>query len=124
MKKTISTISISFLLFLFGSVLFSLLFALLNEKEVISNTASNVCIYGFSILFFFLFSFIVGKKIKKRGLLIGTALSLLYVIFAFVLRSFHLTPVSLTSNIFLFIRIITLFLGAVAGVNIGQKKNH
>lgn len=122
MKKTIATISMSFFALLFFGLIFSLILSLLSYKDVITVQSGEWIMYISSLIGFFALGFYSGFKTKKRGLLIGISLSLIYVIFALILRFFGLTSTGLLSRLMLIARIIILNVSAVLGVNMGSKR--
>lgn len=122
MKKTIATISMSFFALLFFGLIFSLILSLLSYKDVITVQSGEWIMYISSLIGFFALGFYSGFKTKKRGLLIGVSLSLIYVIFALILRFFGLTSTGLLSRLMLIARIVILNVSAVLGVNMGSKR--
>ena len=122
MKKTIATISMSFFALLFFGLIFSLILSLLSYKDVITVQSGEWIMYISSLIGFFVLGFYSGFKTKKRGLLIGISLSLIYVIFALILRFFGLTSTGLLSRLMLIARIVILNVSAVLGVNMGSKR--
>ena len=122
MKKTIATISMSFFALLFFGLIFSLILSLLSYKDVITVQSGEWIMYISSLIGFFALGFYSGFKTKKRGLLIGISLSLIYVIFALILRFFGLTSTGLLSRLMLIARIVILNVSAVLGVNMESKR--
>lgn len=122
MKKTIATISMSFFALLFFGLIFSLILSLLSYKDVITVQSGEWIMYISSLIGFFALGFYSGFKTKKRGLLIGISLSLIYVIFALILRFFGLTRTGLLNRLMLIARIVILNVSAVLGVNMGSKR--
>ncbi len=122
MKKTIATISMSFFALLFFGLVFSLILSLLSYKDVITVQSGEWIMYITSLIGFFALGFYSGFKTKKRGLLIGIALSLIYVLFALILRFFGLTRTGLLNRLMLIARIVILNVSAVLGVNMGSKR--
>lgn len=122
MKKTIATISMSFFALLFFGLIFSLILSLLSYKDVITVQSGEWIMYISSLIGFFALGFYSGFKTKKRGLLIGITLSLIYVLFALILRFFALTSTGLLSRLMLIARIVILNVSAVLGVNMGSKR--
>ena len=122
MKKTIATISMSFFALLFFGLIFSLILSLLSYKDVITVQSGEWIMYISSLIGFFALGFYSGFKTKKRGLLIGITLSLIYVLFALILRFFGLTSTNLLSRLMLIARIVILNVSAVLGVNMGSKR--
>lgn len=122
MKKTIANISMSFFALLFFGLIFSLILSLLSYKDVITVQSGEWIMYISSLIGFFALGFYSGFKTKKRGLLIGITLSLIYVLFALILRFFGLTSTGLLSRLMLIARIVILNVSAVLGVNMGSKR--
>ena len=122
MKKTIATISMSFFALLFFGLIFSLILSLLSYKDVITVQSGEWIMYISSLIGFFAIGFYSVFKTKKRGLLIGITLSLIYVLFALILRFFGLTSTGLLSRLMLIARIVILNVSAVLGVNMGSKR--
>lgn len=122
MKKTVTTISMAFFALLFFGLIFSLILSLLSYKNVISVQSGEWIMYITSIIGFFALGFFSGFRIKKRGLLIGISLSLVYLILAFILRLFHLTSTTLLHRLMVILRIVILNVSAILGVNFASKK--
>lgn len=122
MKKTIANISMSFFALLFFGLIFSLILSLLSYKDVITVQSGEWIMYISSLIGFFALGFYSGFKTKKRGFLIGITLSLIYVLFALILRFFGLTSTGLLSRLMLIARIVILNVSAVLGVNMGSKR--
>lgn len=122
MKKTVTTISMAFFALLFFGLIFSLILSLLSYKNVISVQSGEWIMYITSIIGFFALGFFSGLRIKKRGLLIGISLSLVYLILAFILRLFHLTSTTLLHRLMVILRIVILNVSAILGVNFASKK--
>ena len=79
MKTTIKSYTISLLFILLSTLIFSLVLTILNQNNLLSVTTSNITSTILSLSLFFIASVILGFKMKKKGLLNGIILSLIYI---------------------------------------------
>ncbi len=113
MKKTLINFIMSFLLVFIPSMLLVLLITFLNYQQIINFNLSKIIIYTLSSISFFLFSLILSIKEKSHGLIRGLILSTIYLLLFFIItkdKSFY-------NILFLILRMFSLILGSVLGVN-------
>lgn len=115
MKTTIKSYTLSLIFILLSTFIFSLILTILKQNDYISLTISNVTSTILSLLLFFVGAVILGLKIKKKGLLNGFILSIIYVSINLII-GFNFTN---TISIIKFIsKIILIILGSIIGVNL------
>lgn len=120
MKKKLLNFSMSLITFFLIGIVITLLVSFLDYKEIIKPITSNVIISITSSILFFIFSFYSGYKIKKRGLLIGISLFLMYFVVNLILKGVtsFINPINLIKFI---IKSLLLISGSIIGVNIANK---
>ena len=118
MKKTFFNFSISLFSTIILGIVCSLVLAILKNNNSISNNVATFCINFLSIIIFFVLGFMFSFMQKKKGLLNGLILIVLYLIIYFICKSFieTNTPIYLTIS-----RNLAILLGSVFGVNISSK---
>ena len=117
MKTTIKSYIISLLFIFLSTFIFSLVLTILKQNDLISITTSNITSSILSLLLFFIGAIILGIKIKKKGLINGLILSILYISTSLIVV-IHLT--NLTSIIKFISKIILIILGTIIGVNLSK----
>ena len=120
MKKKLLKFSIPVILFVIVGIIISLLTSFLSYKSIIKPITGELITSSTSSLLFFIFAIYIGLKVKKRGLLIGISLFIIYLIFNLTLKGLDDLFI-LPSLIFFFIKSFLLIIGSVIGVNIAQK---
>lgn len=115
MKTTLKSYTLSLIFILFSTFIFSLILTILKRNDLINLTTSNVTSSILSLLLFFIGAIILGVKIKKKGLINGIILSIIYI-------SINLIIGFNFSN-FIYIvkfigKIILIILGTIIGVNL------
>ena len=122
MKKKFLKFIMPLLIFIITGLVITFLVSYLDYKEIIKPLTSNIILYSSSAILFFLFSFYLGMKAKKRGLLIGITLLLIYFLFNVTFKG--ITSLFVLSNLLLFItKSLALIFGSVLGVNLSFKTN-
>lgn len=118
MKKTLFNFSMSLIITILLGIIISLVLALLKNNDVIENNIAEICITSLSIIVFFIFGFVFSFKQKKRGIINGLFLILLYFIVYFIVNSFseNTTPLYLTIS-----RPVAIMLGSIFGVNLTKS---
>ena len=118
MKKTFFNFSISLFSSIILGIVCSLILAILKNNNSISSNVATFCINFLSIIIFFVLGFMFSFMQKKKGLLNGLILIVLYLIIYFICKSFieTNTPIYLTIS-----RNLAILLGSVFGVNISSK---
>lgn len=117
MKTTIKSYVSSLLFILFSTFIFSFILALLQQNNLMSFTTANIITNILSILLFFIASIILGMKTKKKGLINGIILSLIYISLNLIIGF------NFTNYIFVvkFIsKIFVIILGTIIGVNLNK----
>ena len=117
MKTTIKPYVSSLLFILFSTFICSFILAILNQNKLISITTTNILTNIMSILLFFIASIILGMKIKKKGLINGIILSLIYISLNLII-GFNFT--NYISVIKFISKIFVIILGAIIGVNLSN----
>ena len=120
MKKTLFNFSISLIITILLGIIISLILDILKNNNSLSNNAADICITSLSIVIFFILGFIFSLKQRKRGLLNGLILIVLYLVVYFIINSFaeKTTPVYLTIS-----RIVAIMLGSLFGVNLVSRND-
>ena len=119
MKNKLINFSITTLIIFILSLVFSFIITLLSSFSLINIKTNDILIIIISMILFFLFGLIFGIKEKKRGLLNGLILVLLYLGFMFSFKL--LNPTFTYSSIYITLaRCSLLILGSVIGVNINH----
>jgi len=117
MKTTLKSYTLSLIFILFSTFIFSLILTILKQNDLISLTTSNVTSTILSLLLFFIGALLLGLKIKKKGLINGVILSIIYVSINLII-GFNFTN---TISIIKFIsKIILIILGTIIGVNLSK----
>lgn len=93
----------------------------LTKSGIMETDVSDLILQILGILVFFFYSFFLGTIIKKRGWLIGLGLALVYGVVAYSIRGANST-LDLLSGIMISLRVLSLFLGPIVGVNFKSKK--
>lgn len=124
MKKRLTTISMAIFGYLLISIILSLFISLLSYKGIISPFISDTLTYGLSVILCFITALFYGYKSHKRGLLNGLKIGFFYLLLTLLLRFLCIEKVTLISNIFLIIKLTSLLVGSILGVNIYLKKHN
>jgi putative membrane protein (TIGR04086 family) len=98
------------LLFIFISILINaLVLTILNINNLISYKTSNIIIAISSNVIFFISSLLLGMKIKKKGLINGIILSLIYIFISSLIGLYIYNAI---------IKSLLITIGSIIGVNI------
>ncbi len=119
MKNKLINFSISTLIVFISGLIFTLILSILSNFNLINFKTNDILLICLSFILFFLFGFIFGFKEKKRGLLNGLLLSLLYIGFLFFLKKFN-QNFEYSSIYITIARCSLIVLGSVVGVNINR----
>lgn len=115
MKKTLLNFSVSLLIFLIPSFIIIFINSFLVMNGYISFSNGKLITSFFSIILFFFFSFLLGKKQKSHGLIQGFILMIIYL-------SISLLLFNSSSNIIIKIsKSLCLLFGSVIGVNFSKN---
>lgn len=122
MKQKIINLSLTFVsMFILGVVL-ALSISTLTYFQIINVSLNDNLILIFSLLLFFLVGFIFGIKEKKKGLLNGLLLTIIYLISIFTLKVIS-DSYQYSSIYIILTRSLLIIIGCIIGVNISSKKN-
>ncbi len=115
MKKTILNFSISLFIVLIPSLLLIAINSLLIYNNIIHYKEGALITSFISIIAFFVFSFIFGKKQKSHGIIQGLILLTIYLLISLLLLKDY-------SNILIKIsKSLCLFFGPIIGVNFSKN---
>ena len=120
MKNKLINFSITTLIIFILGLISSLIISLLFSFSLINSKTNDIIMICISMVLFFLFGLIFGFKEKKRGLLNGLLLTILYILFLFTFKL--LNPSFTYSSIYITLsRCSLIILGSVVGVNINHE---
>ena len=117
MKKYFTNISVSIISLFIATLVFSLILTILSYNGVLSQKLTNILIMVISFILFLGVGFLYGRKTKKKGLLHGIVLSLIYILFLLVYYVIGSKSWTFTSTIVNTTRILLLITGSILGVN-------
>lgn len=119
MKNKLINFSITTLIVSILGMLLTLITSLLCTFNVINITVNDYILIGISLIMFFLFGFIYGIKEKRKGLLNGLLLIIIYLGFMFTFKA--LNPSFTYSSWYITLsRCSLILLGSLFGVNISN----
>lgn len=121
MKKNLKQILLCTAIFFALIFIITFLISSLAKGNLIDSEKSKLILKISSIPIFFLYSFFIGKIIKKRGLLIGITLTIIYLTLSLSILSAN-KELKILNIIFIIIKTLSLNFGAIIGVNRNYKK--
>lgn len=121
MKKNLKQILLCTAIFFALIFIITFLISSLVKDNLIDSEKSKLILKISSIPIFFLYSFFIGKIIKKRGLLIGIILTIIYLTLSLSILSAN-KELNILNIIFIIIKTLSLNFGAIIGVNRNYKK--
>lgn len=121
MKKNLKQILLCTAIFFALIFIITFLISSLAKGNLIDSEKSKLILKISSIPIFFLYSFFIGKIIKKRGLLIGITLTIIYLTLSLSILSAN-KELNILNIIFIIIKTLSLNFGAIIGVNRNYKK--
>lgn len=121
MKKNLKQILLCTAIFFALIFIITFLISSLVKGNLIDSEKSKLILKISSIPIFFLYSFFIGKIIKKRGLLIGITLTIIYLSISISILSAN-KDLNILNIIFIIIKTLSLNFGAIIGVNRNYKK--
>lgn len=121
MKKNLKQILLCTAIFFALIFIITFLISSLVKGNLIDSEKSKLILKISSIPIFFLYSFFIGKIIKKRGLLIGIILTIIYLTLSLSILSAN-KDLNILNIIFIIIKTLSLNFGAIIGVNRNYKK--
>ena len=117
MKTTLKAYTLSFIFIFLSTFIFSLVLTVLKQNNIFNLTTSNVISSVLSLLLFFIGAIILGIKIKKKGLINGIILSLIYGAINLIIGFNFANYVFVIKFIG---KIILIILGTIIGVNLSR----
>lgn len=121
MKKNLKQILLCTAIFFALIFIITFLISSLVKGNLIDLEKSKLILKISSIPIFFLYSFFIGKIIKKRGLLIGITLTIIYLSISISILNAN-KDLNILNIIFIIIKTLSLNFGAIIGVNRNYKK--
>lgn len=121
MKKNPKQILLCTAIFFALIFIITFLISSLVKGNLIDSEKSKLILKISSIPIFFLYSFFIGKIIKKRGLLIGITLTIIYLSISISILNAN-KDLNILNIIFIIIKTLSLNFGAIIGVNRNYKK--
>lgn len=121
MKKNLKQILLCTAIFFALIFIITFLISSLVKGNLIDSEKSKLILKISSIPIFFLYSFFIGKIIKKRGLLIGIILTIIYLTLSLSILSAN-KELNILNIIFIIIKTLSLNFGSIIGVNRNYKK--
>ena len=121
MKKNLKQILLCTAIFFALIFIITFLISSLVKGNLIDSEKSKLILKIPSIPIFFLYSFFIGKIIKKRGLLIGITLTIIYLSISISILNAN-KDLNILNIIFIIIKTLSLNFGAIIGVNRNYKK--
>lgn len=121
MKKNLKQILLCTAIFFALIFIITFLISSLVKGNLIDSEKSKLILKISSIPIFFLYSFFIGKIIKKRGLLIGITLTIIYLSISISILNAN-KELNILNIIFIIIKTLSLNFGAIIGVNRNYKK--
>lgn len=121
MKKNLKQILLCTAIFFALIFIITFLISSLVKGNLIDSEKSKLILKISSFPIFFLYSFFIGKIIKKRGLLIGITLTIIYLSISISILNAN-KDLNILNIIFIIIKTLSLNFGAIIGVNRNYKK--
>lgn len=121
MKKNLKQILLCTAIFFALIFIITFLISSLVKGNLIDSEKTKLILKISSIPIFFLYSFFIGKIIKKRGLLIGITLTIIYLSISISILNAN-KDLNILNIIFIIIKTLSLNFGAIIGVNRNYKK--
>ena len=121
MKKNLKQILLCTAIFFALIFIITFLISSLVKGNLIDSEKSKLILKISIIPIFFLYSFFIGKIIKKRGLLIGITLTIIYLSISISILNAN-KDLNILNIIFIIIKTLSLNFGAIIGVNRNYKK--
>lgn len=121
MKRKFTNISLSFIFVIILGVILTLTISLLSSFHVISINVNDNLLLALSLALFFLLGLIFGLIEKKRGLLNGLLLTLIYLV---IVYSYKLIDKDFQfSSVYIIVsRCLLIVVGCIIGVNLGARR--
>lgn len=123
MKQKLTNISLTFLTIIILGVVFSLIVSLLSTLKIISIQLNDNLLLGLSLGLFFMLGLIFGLIEKKKGLLNGLLLTMIYLILIYTLNLIN-KDYKISSIYIILSRSLLIIVGCILGVNIKSRKQN
>ena len=121
MKRKFTNISLSFIFVIILGVILTLTISLLSSFHVISINVNDNLLLALSLALFFLLGLIFGLVEKKKGLLNGLLLTLIYLVIVYsyklIDKDFQFSSVYIIES-----RCLLIVVGCIIGVNLGARR--
>ena len=116
MKNKLINFSITTIVISILGVILTLIISLLSSLNIINNQINDIIMISLSLVLFFLYGFIFGLKEKKRGLINGLLIVVIYLIFNYTFKLIY-PQISHSSWYIVLARCSLIVLGTLIGVN-------
>lgn len=118
MKQTIKSYTFTILFLFISTFISALTLTILKQINLLSYSASKITINILSMSLFFISAIILGLKQKRKGLINGLFLSIIYVIISLIIK----TSLNNFIDILRFSsKILLIMLGTIIGVNLKKE---
>lgn len=121
MKRKFTNFSLTFISIIILGVIITLVVSLLSSLHVINIQTNDNLLLGLSLLLFFLLGLIYGFVEKKKGLLNGLIIVLIYLALTYSLKLFN-KEYEISSIYIIMTRCLLIIIGCIIGVNIRSKR--
>ncbi len=120
MKQKFINISLTFISIIILGVILAITISTLNSFNIISLTVNDNLLLALSLVLFLLLGFVYGLVEKKRGMLNGILLSIIYLIIVYGIKLIN-KDYQISSVYIVMTRCLLIIVGCVIGVNIRLK---
>lgn len=120
MKHKFLNISLTFISVIILGVVLALTISILSSFQVISLKLNDNLLLALSLVLFLLLGFVYGMIEKKRGLLNGLLLSIIYLIIVYALKLIN-KDFEFSSIYIVMTRCLLIIVGCIIGVNIKSR---
>lgn len=117
MKQKFINISLTFISIIILGVILAITISTLNSFNIISLTVNDNLLLALSLVLFLLLGFVYGLVEKKRGMLNGILLSIIYLIIVYGIKLIN-KDYQISSVYIVLTRCLLIIVGCIIGVNI------
>ncbi len=117
MKQKFINISLTFISIIILGVILAITISMLNSFNIISLTLNDNLLLALSLVLFLLLGFVYGLVEKKRGMLNGILLSIIYLIIVYGIKLIN-KDYQISSVYIIMTRCLLIIVGCIIGVNI------
>lgn len=117
MKQKFINISLTFISIIILGVILAITISTLNSFNIISLTVNDNLLLALSLVLFLLLGFVYGLVEKKRGMLNGILLSIIYLIVVYGIKLIN-KDYQISSVYIVLTRCLLIIVGCIIGVNI------